>query len=151
MRLNSKEEALYRLDLAKGYLERAEKAFAMRDFADTVAEAQLSVENAAKAVISCFQIPTWSHDHSEELLDVAKNNQLKIADLLGSGFIRRLELLAERVHVIAPEHGRASYGDVERRIPPWSLYPEDDAQKALKYAREAWAVAKDFVGAWYAT
>ena len=148
MSLDSKEEAIYRLELTEGYLERAEKAFARRDFADTVAEAQLSVENAAKAVISCFQIPSWSHDPSEELLDIVKNNQPKIAELLGSEFLKRLERLAERVHIIAPEHGRASYGDIERRIPPWRIYSEEDAQRALEYAREACTTAKSFIKAW---
>ena len=49
MSLNPKEEALYRLELAGGYLDRARKAFALGDFADTMAEAQLSVENSAMA------------------------------------------------------------------------------------------------------
>lgn len=114
-----------------------------------MAEAQLSVENAAKAVISCFQIPSWSHDPSEELLGIAKNNQPKIGELLGSEFLKRLERLAETAHIIAPEHGRASYGDIERRIPPWRIYSEEDAQKALEYAREACTTAKSFIRAWY--
>jgi len=80
--LNPKGEALYRLELAGGYLERARKALALGDFADVMAEAQLSVENSAKAVISCFRIPSWSHDPSEELLDVMGENQPKIIQLL---------------------------------------------------------------------
>jgi len=39
-------------------MERARKALASGDFADTMGEAQLSVEDSAKAVISCFQIPS---------------------------------------------------------------------------------------------
>lgn len=109
MSLNPKEEALYRLELAEGYLDRARKAFASQDFANTVAEAQLSVENSAKAVISCFRIPSWSHDPSEELLDIMKDNQSKIIQLLGKGFLKHLKDMARRAHTLAPEHGRSTY------------------------------------------
>jgi len=83
MSLNPKEKTLYLVELARGYLGGARKAFAMRDFADTMTEAQLSVENSAKAVISCLQIPSWSHDPSEELLNILVDNKAKIAQLLG--------------------------------------------------------------------
>lgn len=149
MSLNPKEEALYRLELARGHLERARKALALGDFADTMGEAQLSVENSAKAVISCFQIPSWSHDPSEELLDVIKSNRLRIIELLGEEFLRRLKGLAEKVHVIAPEHGRSTYGDVERRIPPWRIYSQEDARKGLDYAEDSYKIAESFVKAWY--
>lgn len=91
MSLNPREEALYRLELAKGYLERARKALALHDFAGTMGEAQLSVENSAKATISCFQIPSWSHDPSEELLEVITNNRTRIIQLLGEKFLERLK------------------------------------------------------------
>jgi hypothetical protein len=38
---------------------KGENRFGFEDFASTIGEAQLSVENSAKAVISCFQIPSW--------------------------------------------------------------------------------------------
>jgi len=147
--LNPREEALYRLELARGYLERAKKALASCDFADTIGEAQLSMENSAKAVISCFQIPSWSHDPSEELLDVIKSNKLRIIELLGEEFLRRLRELADKVHFIAPEHGRSTYGDAERRIPPWRIYSEEDARKGLDHAEEAYKISDNFVKAWY--
>lgn len=150
MSLNSEEEARYRLDLAKGYLNRARKALASRDFMDTVAEAQLSTENAVKAVISCFQIPSWSHDPSVELREVLEGNKPRIVELLGARFLTKLEEAAEVVHAIAPEHGRASYGDTESRTPPWRLYSEDYAKKALGYAEMVHMVARTFVVKWLA-
>lgn len=150
MSLNSMEEALYRLELAKGYLERARKALALQDFAGTMSEAQLSVENSAKAVVSCFQIPSWSHDPGEELLEVIADNRTRIIQLLGERFLKRLKDLAEKVHTIAPEHGRSTYGDLERRIPPWEIYSEKDVAKGLEYAEDACKSANDFVKAWYA-
>lgn len=149
--LNPGEEALYRLELAGGYLERARKALALGDFADTMAEAQLSVENSAKAVISCFRIPSWSHDPSEELLDVMEENQPKIIQLLGEEFLERLKGMAEKAHIMAPEHGRSTYGDIERRIPPWQIYSEGDARRGLDHAEDAYQIANRFLKAWYAS
>lgn len=131
-------------------MERAKKALARLDFADTIAEAQLSVENSAKAVISCFRIPSWSHDPSEELTHVIGDNEQRIAQLLGEEFSKRLQDVAEKAHTIAPEHGRSTYGDTERRIPPWLIYSKKDAERGLEYAEDAYQVAKKFVKAWYA-
>jgi len=83
-----------------------------------VEEAQLCIENAAKAVISCFQIPSWSHNPSDELHEVIAENRSKILHFADSALIQRLEALAEAAHLVAPEHGRASYGDIRARIPP---------------------------------
>lgn len=148
--LNPRKEAFYRLELAKGYLERARTALALKDFASTIGEAQLSVENSAKAVISCFQIPSWYHDPSEELLEVTENNRTRIVQLLGEDFMKRLKDLAEKAHAIAPEHGRSTYGDVERRIPPWQIYSGEDAQRGLNLAEDAYRIAEGFVKTWYA-
>jgi len=147
--LQSEEETRYRLTLAEGYLERARKALASEDFSDTVSEAQLCVENAAKAVVSCFRIPGWSHDPSAELREVLESNQLEIKKSLGSDFLRKLGWLAEASHLVAPEHGRASYGDVQRRIPPWLLYSEEDARRTMGYAEASFETAAKFVMAWY--
>ena len=151
MSLDSRDEAKYRADLADGHLERARKALSRADFADTVSEAQLSIENAAKAVISCFQIPSWSHDPSEELKDIIEDNKSRILNLLGPDFPRILEELADSAHTVAPEHGRATYGDVQRRVPPWELYSEQDARKVLEKAERACGAARRFIKSWYAS
>jgi len=72
MRLNPRGEVLYRLKLANRYLEEAEEAYKRRDFRMTVASSQLCVENAAKAVIAVYRVPSWSHDPSSELREVAQ-------------------------------------------------------------------------------
>lgn len=149
MSLDSRDEAKYRAELADGHLERARKAMSRADFADTMSEAQLSIENAAKAVISCFQIPSWSHDPSEELRDIVKDNRSRILNLLGPDFPQILEELAYDAHTVAPEHGRVTYGDVERRVPPWQLYSEQDARKVLEKAERACAAVRRFIDCWY--
>ena len=40
-----------------------------------------------------------------------------------------------------------SYGDTERRMPPWKLYSRDDAELALRLAEEAYRIAEDFLRA----
>jgi len=133
--LQSEEEARYRLTLAEGYLERARKALASEDFSDTVSEAQLCVENAAKAVVSCFRIPGWSHDPSAELREVLESNQLEIKKSLGSDFLRKLGWLAEASHLVAPEHGRASYGDFREEYRHGFYIPR-------KMPEERWAMLR---------
>jgi len=138
------------LKLAKWHLNNAQKNLKTLSFAVAVGETQLCIENAAKAIISCFQIPSWSHDPSEELFNVTRNNQAKITELFGAEFIKRLKELAETASEYAENHGKTVYGDFARRIPPWRIYTRKNAETALKYAGEAYKVAKKFVKAWYA-
>lgn len=35
---------------------------------------------------------------------------------------------------LAPEHGRAAYGEPERGLTPWEIYGEEDSGMALRYA-----------------
>ncbi|ABL78831.1 HEPN domain-containing protein [Thermofilum pendens] len=91
--------------------------------------AQLAVENYAKAVIAYFRVPSWSHDPSGELLS-----------LLGSipaDAQREAAELADIAKTLAPEHGRATYGEPERGLLPWEVYTRSDAERALELARAA--------------
>jgi len=63
--------------------------------------------------------------------------------------VENLRGLAEEAHVMAPEHGRSTNGDIERRVPPWRIYSEEHAQTGLKYAEDAYQIADRFVKAWY--
>ena len=67
MKINPLGEVSYRLKLAVHYLKDAEDAYRRGDYRGTVASSQLSTENAAKAVIAFFRIPSWSHDPAPEL------------------------------------------------------------------------------------
>ncbi|MBS7249908.1 MAG: HEPN domain-containing protein [Candidatus Freyarchaeota archaeon] len=147
--MNSEEEAKYRLTLAQGYLERAEEASKRGDHLAVISNSQLSVENSAKAVISCFRIPSWSHDPSSELLEVTENNRDKIEKRTGVNVYHALSTLASYSSNLAPEHGRMSYGDPNLRIPPWNLANAQRAKEALSYARESVEIAKKFIERWF--
>lgn len=147
--MRSEEEARYRLELSKGRLRRAVEALRRRDYVDCISEAQLSAENAAKAFIAVFRIPSWSHDPSSEVREVLMENRGCIAERLGVDFIRDLEELASTAEGLAPEHGRVTYGDPERRIPPWEIFTEADARDALNRAERAYKIAERFLERWY--
>ena len=67
-------ELEYRLALANEHLRRAETYCPLGDWAGCVHYSQLYIENFAKALISMYEVPTWSHDPSNQLLTLL--NQL---------------------------------------------------------------------------
>ncbi|MGQ9513823.1 MAG: HEPN domain-containing protein [Thermoproteota archaeon] len=119
----------FRIKLAQHYLNDAEEAFNRSDCRMVVSSSQLCAEDAAKAVIAFFKIPSWSHDPSSELIDIRKKIPFNTE--------RLLEELANMVRSLAPEHGRSSYGEPERGLTPWDIYSVADAERALGMARKS--------------
>lgn len=70
MEIDSSEEVVYRLNLAKEHFQAMLKRVKVDDWVGVVQASQLTVEDAAKAVIAYFMIPSWSHDPSDELLKI---------------------------------------------------------------------------------
>ena len=129
LKVNPKTEIGYRVKLAERYLADAENAYERGDLRGTVAASQLAAENAAKAVIAVYRIPSWSHDPSHELREVAEQ--------MPPGAKALAEELASIAELLAPEHGRATYGEPTRGLTPWEMYGREDAEKALQRARRA--------------
>lgn len=129
MKLDSREEISYRVKIAERYLKEASNAYRRRDYRLVVASSQLSVENAAKAVIAVFRIPSWSHDPSNELLELLNQLPEHIKN-----YARELANIAR---TLAPEHGRATYGEPLRGLTPWELYSEKEATQSLEMATRA--------------
>lgn len=94
-----------------------------------VASSQLCAENAAKAVIAFFRIPSWSHDPSPELIDLLGYFPSNVGKLV--------EELTNIVRSLAVEHGRTTYGEPLRGLTPWDIYTSTDAEKALSMANRA--------------
>lgn len=147
--MNSEEEAKYRLTLADGYLRRAEEASTRGDHFSVISNSQLAVENSAKSVISCFRIPSWSHDPSSELLEVIEENKDKIEKRIEINVYHELSTLASHSSDLAPEHGRMSYGDPSLKVPPWDLANPQRASEALSYAQHSVKIAKEFIQKWF--
>jgi HEPN domain-containing protein len=119
----------FRAQLAREYLEDAENRLRSQDFRGCVQYSQLASENAAKAVIATTRTPSWGHDPSAELLGTA--SELRPEQAVKA---RRLAELSSR---LAPEAGRATYGDPERLLTPRMLYDRQAAEEAIALAREA--------------
>lgn len=134
MSFNPLGEIRYRYRLAVEQLERAERLFSLRDWVGTVSGSQLAVENFAKAVIATFEVPTWSHDPSNQLNSLIER--------LPSDMIDEVKELAASAREMAPEHGRSSYGEPSAGLVPSDIYREDHASNALKKGRKAREIAE---------
>jgi len=73
-KLNSLEDARYRLRLAAEHLEDAEFEFQHARWSKAALSAQLSVENAAKATIALFSPTAKTHYLASDLLDLVNNS-----------------------------------------------------------------------------
>lgn len=124
--------------MAEKYLEEAREAYGRRDYRLTVASSQLCAENAAKAVISVYRTPSWSHDPSNELLEVAQQLPQHLREYT--------EELAEIARTLASEHGRTTYGEPLRGLTPWNLYGEREAAESLRMAERTWELMKKILG-----
>jgi len=129
MKIDPVEEVYYRFRLALEHLDTAKRRFNAEDWPGVVESTQLAVENLAKAIISHFHLPSWTHDPSLELLEISKNISPEI-----KLYINRL---AEIVSDLAPEHGRTSYGIPSERLTPREIYNKSKAENALRKASNA--------------
>jgi HEPN domain-containing protein len=135
--MNSHEEAQFRLDLAEGYLREAEEEFKLERWWATVANAQLTVENAGKAVVALFEPVEKLHDPSKQLAEILSREQIPDA-------------IAKRINALVgffPRHGhgehiKATYGEDKTFTPPWKLFTKPEAKTALSDARKSMRCAR---------
>ena len=134
--MNSRDDATYRLVLAKGYLAKAESNATDERWDDCLANAQEAVENAGKAILSHFRPVPKRHDVLEPLRDllgqkeVPPTAQKNIKDVLDA-----FEGMGLDAHI------RATYGDEVTNTPPWDLIDKPEAMAGLAKARQAVALA----------
>lgn len=131
--MNSREDACYRLALARGFRDTAGRDFAWGEWASCVEHAQLAVENSAKAALACWGPIPRTHDLADELsaaVGSTPNLPVEIASALQK-IVDCSHSLGTREHILA------SYGDERARLTPWQLFTEVEANSALQQAREA--------------
>ena len=135
--MNSLDDAVFRLELAQGYLSKAERDARDQRWDDCLANAQNAVENAGKSVLSHFRPVPKTHDVVNPLRSlleqpgVAPSVQAGIREALGAFDDMGLET-----------HVRAAYGDEATHTPPWELIEEPEARAGLDKARRAIALAE---------
>ena len=127
--LNPLKEVEYGGRAAEKYLEEAEHFLSAGSWRAAVASAQLAAENAAKAVIAVYHLPSWTHDPSDELMSLLPQ--------LPRGLRHEARELAEIASALAPEHARSTYGEPSRGLLPWEIYTRRDAEEAVERARRA--------------
>ena len=135
--MESRADAEYRLEVAHGFLREAEQDLDLRRWRSAVDNAQLAVENAAKAVLSRNRPTPKTHDVAQELhsLLAESRDTPKMATLLAE-LVECAAMLGRDVHI------RTDYGDELRRITPWALFSQEDAEQALAHARRAVSLAE---------
>ena len=139
--MNSREDVEYRLNLSKGFLREAEQDFQLGRWRSCVANAQLSVENAGKAVLMLFGVSTKTHEPAKHMAQLIKNPEIpkqaqdKIKDILPDFLLLGAE-----------EHFMTDYGDESSYKLPWELFDEESAETALNVARKCEVGAEKIVG-----
>lgn len=129
MKFDPARDVEYRAKLAREYLEDAESRVNANDHKGCVQYSQLAAESSAKAVIATRRSPSRGHDPSSELLEIAPDLSPEIG--------RDTRRLAELSSLLAPEHGRTTYGEPDQFKTPRMLYDLDSARRAIAIARVA--------------
>lgn len=135
--MNSRDDAAYRLRLAKEYLADAETDADEKRWHTCLANSQEAVENAGKSILLHFRPVPATHD-VEKLLEQLLNTKTvprSIQEHL------RSELDAFR-GMGMKTHVRATYGDEAAHLTPRELIQRTEAIDGLEKARRAMALAE---------
>lgn len=134
--MNSKEDAVYRLRLAEGFLEEAEEDVSLSRWRSCVSNSQLVVENSGKAIIALFEPLERTHEPAERIKALLEE---RVFD----------ESLEQEIEEVLPlfeelgfeEHFMTDYGDEDGRKVPWQIYGEEEAREAIQIARRCFEIA----------
>ncbi len=138
--MNQARHVSYRLRLAEGFLEEARQDVGLGRWRSAIDNAQLSIENSAKAVLAVLGPVGRTHYPAGELRRSVDENK----------WAERLIAPVQRLMEIAELYGfdvhvRTDYGDETDNLTPWELFDEDDARQALEVAIEAFGMASSVV------
>ena len=130
--MNKSEQVDYRLRLARGFLDEASQDIGLARWRSAMDNAQLSVENAAKAALSLLGPVGRTHFPASLLRNSITDQSWDDQRL------PLIERLAELTELLGFDvHMQTDYGDEVDGLTPWELFDEDDALKAVEIAREA--------------
>jgi len=121
-----KENVTFRLELARGFLHEAQQDLTLGRWRAAVSHAQLSVENALKAVIGVFLPVPKTHDPARVLLELIARQQIP------PRWQKDVQQLAEMGRPLGPQlHVHTDYGDEFGGLLPWVLFGEEETREAL--------------------
>ncbi len=134
------ENASYRLRVAQGFLAESRQDVQLGRWRSAVDNAQLAVENAAKAVLALIA-PVGKTHHPAPLL-----REAIAAGHFPAALVAKVEHVAECAEQLGFDvHIQTDYGDEMEGRTPWELFDEMDARQALELAEEALVLAKDII------
>ncbi|MEW6685718.1 MAG: HEPN domain-containing protein [Candidatus Edwardsbacteria bacterium] len=136
--MNSRDDFLYRRELAEGFLKEAEDDFRLKRYRSCVDNSQLCLENAAKAIVALFEPVEKTHTPEEQLskLLLEKEIEKEIREKLKE-FLPLWGQLGFREHILS------DYGDESERITPWRLFGEEEARTSLAIAQRGIAIVDE--------
>jgi len=138
--MNSHDQAHYRLRLAEGFFNEAREDMHSQRWRSSVSNAQLAVENAAKAVLGLLGPIGRTHNPSLFLSEALPRG--RFPEILRA----QVERLAECAKVLGPAvHVKSDYGDEETLQTPWELFDEARAKEAVGLAEQAIGLARQIV------
>ena len=133
-------EVQYRLSLAEGFLNESRQDVASDRWRSAVDNAQLVVENSAKAVLALVAPVGRTHNPAPLLRQTLDEDRFPDAHL------KQVHRLAECAEALGFDvHVRTDYGDEMAGLTPWELFNEDDAHEALEIAEEAVSLAQGII------
>jgi len=135
-------DAAYRLRVAAGFLAELRQDAELLRWRSAVDNAQLAVENAAKAVLALLGPVGRTHHPAVQLRQALGDGLFPMAL---REHVTRLSELAETLGFDI--HVQTDYGDEMGGRTPWELFDEADARQAQELAEEAVSVARSVVSA----
>ena len=127
------EDALYRLRVAAEFLDTAELAFNNKRWALCEQQAQIAVENAAKAILACVDPVPRTHEPHRQLESLLATMPELPSDVVAAINV----VIAACRHLGRQEHVLTTYGDEKRRLTPSQIFHKPEATKAIEHARNA--------------
>jgi len=138
--MNSREDVDYRLSLAKGFLKEAKEDFQLKRWRSCVDNAQMSVENSGKAILTLFGVPPKTHEPAKHLKKLIQNIKIpiEIRDKIQ-------EILPDFLTLGIEEHFMTDYGDESSFRLPWEIFDEEAANSALGAAKRCKSDSEDII------
>lgn len=139
--MNPNEDYLYRLRVAIEFRDRAVRNFAQNDWSGCVQQAQIAVENAAKAILAYVGPVPHTHEpysHLEVLLAARPDLPPDVIAAINA-------VIAACRHLGAREHVLTTYGDEGRHLTPSQIFHQPEATAALHHARNAISNAEQVI------
>ncbi len=138
--MNSQDDVEYRIKLAEGFFKEAKEDIKLKRWRSCVANSQLVVENAGKAVLMLFGISPKTHEPAKHLDKLIRD--FEIPDDIKDKLKR---IMPDFLALGVEEHFMTDYGEESSYTLPWDIFDEDSARNALKAAKQCKQAAEQIV------